>query len=72
VPNRHIDPSANHPQDEPLIGHLFTIARQLAHEDRRKRYRLIAIPAQTAARPFSFTFALLRSDEIPDGMIAAC
>jgi histidine triad (HIT) family protein len=44
VPNRHIA-SVNDlsPEDEPLVGHLFTIARQLAEQEgiARSGYRLI-------------------------------
>ena len=44
VPNKHI-PSINElkPEDENLIGHLFTVARQLAHEEgvEKSGYRLI-------------------------------
>jgi histidine triad (HIT) family protein len=43
VPNRHIA-SVNDltPQDEPLVGHLFTVARQLAGQEgiTRSGYRL--------------------------------
>lgn len=44
VPNRHID-SVNHitPEDEPLIGHLYSVARKLAEEKgfAESGYRLI-------------------------------
>src|SRR5574342_522339 len=33
VPNRHIESvNALEPEDEPLVGHLFTVARQLASQ----------------------------------------
>lgn len=45
VPNRHIE-SVNslEPEDEPLVGHLFTVASQLAHAEgiALGGYRLIA------------------------------
>jgi len=44
VPNRHI-PSVNDlaPEDEPLIGHLFTVALQLARQEGvdQSGYRLV-------------------------------
>jgi len=44
VPNKHIE-SVNtlEPEDEPLIGHLFTVARKLAQEEgiAKGGYRLI-------------------------------
>ncbi|HEX7976862.1 MAG TPA: histidine triad nucleotide-binding protein [Anaerolineales bacterium] len=44
VPNRHIA-SVNHlgPEDEPLMGHLLTVARELAQREgiERSGYRLI-------------------------------
>jgi histidine triad (HIT) family protein len=44
IPNRHIE-SVNGltPEDEPLIGHLFTVARQLAEQEgiAQSGYRLI-------------------------------
>jgi histidine triad (HIT) family protein len=44
IPNRHI-PSVNDliPEDEPLVGHLFTIASQLAKQEgiAESGYRLI-------------------------------
>ncbi|HEY2979602.1 MAG TPA: histidine triad nucleotide-binding protein [Anaerolineales bacterium] len=44
VPNKHID-SVNTvtPEDEPLLGHLFTVARQLAEQEgfQESGYRLI-------------------------------
>lgn len=44
VPNRHIDSvGALEPEDEPLMGHVFTVARKLAEEAgiARGGYRLI-------------------------------
>ena len=45
VPNKHID-SINtlEPEDEPIVGHLFTVARQLAAQEGidATGYRLIA------------------------------
>ena len=47
VPNKHIE-SVNtlEPEDEPLIGHLFTIARKLAEQEgiAKGGYRLITNP----------------------------
>jgi histidine triad (HIT) family protein len=44
IPNRHIE-SINEltPEDEPLMGHLFTVARQLAEQEgiAHNGYRLI-------------------------------
>lgn len=44
VPNRHIESvSALEAEDEPLVGHLFTVASQLANEEGISKggYRLI-------------------------------
>ena len=44
VPNKHIDSvGALEPDDEPLMGHLFTVARKLAEQEgiARGGYRLI-------------------------------
>ena len=44
VPNKHIESvNALGPEDEPLIGHLFTVARKLAEEEgiAQGGYRLI-------------------------------
>ena len=44
VPNKHIESvNALEPEDEPLIGHLFTVARQLAEAEgiAKGGYRLI-------------------------------
>jgi len=44
VPNRHIESvGALEPEDEPLVGHIFTVARQLAEQAgiARGGYRLI-------------------------------
>lgn len=44
VPNKHIDSvGALEPEDEPLVGHLFTVARKLAEEEGISQggYRLI-------------------------------
>lgn len=44
VPNRHIESvGALEPEDEPLVGHIFTVARQLAEQEgiARGGYRLI-------------------------------
>lgn len=44
VPNRHIESvAALEPEDEPLMGHLFTVARRLAEQEGISKggYRLI-------------------------------
>lgn len=44
VPNKHIESvNALEPEDEPLVGHLFTVARRLAEEAgiSERGYRLI-------------------------------
>ena len=44
VPNKHIESvNALEPKDEPLVGHLYTVARQLAEEAgiSKSGYRLI-------------------------------
>jgi histidine triad (HIT) family protein len=44
VPNKHIESvGALEPEDEPLVGHLFTVARKLAEEEgiAQGGYRLI-------------------------------
>ncbi|HZM24337.1 MAG TPA: histidine triad nucleotide-binding protein [Anaerolineales bacterium] len=44
VPNKHIESvSTLEPEDEPLIGHLFTIAKQLANNEgiSKRGYRMI-------------------------------
>ena len=44
VPNKHIESvGALEPEDEPLMGHLFTVARKLAEEEgiSKEGYRLI-------------------------------
>ena len=44
VPNRHIESvGALEPEDEPLVGHIFTVARKLAEQEgiARTGYRLI-------------------------------
>jgi histidine triad (HIT) family protein len=44
VPNRHIDSVGTlEPKDEPLMGHIFTVARKLAEDDGISQggYRLI-------------------------------
>ena len=44
VPNRHIESVGTlEPEDEPLVGHIFTVARKLAEQEgiARAGYRLI-------------------------------
>jgi histidine triad (HIT) family protein len=44
VPNRHIDSVGRmEPEDEPLVGHLFSVARRLAEQEKISTdgYRLI-------------------------------
>jgi histidine triad (HIT) family protein len=44
VPNRHIESVGTlEPEDEPLVGHIFTVARRLAEQEgiARAGYRLI-------------------------------
>ncbi len=44
VPNKHIESVGDlEPEDEPLVGHLFTVARKLAEEEgiSQAGYRLI-------------------------------
>jgi len=53
IPNKHI-PSVNHlqPEDEELVGHLFTIARQLAKQEGidQSGYRLIVNTGSNAGQ----------------------
>jgi histidine triad (HIT) family protein len=53
VPNRHIDSvAALEPEDEPLMGHIFTVGRKLAEEEGISEggYRLITNTGQNGGQ----------------------
>ena len=57
VPNRHIDSVGRmEPEDEQVVGHIFSVARRLAEQEGISTggYRLTPTPARMADRP-SFT-----------------